>query len=382
MPSAKPHFCPMPYRYGVVRVNVFAMVADLDDPIALEEAKSMQTGDYLVYLREELELPFPGRPWFRFTMSPIGADLRVEEKELAITRSMCVPIYPNTVHPRNREPVRTIPEFPIPNCYHWLATDIDIRIRAKPDDETFDDSCAIRLPAEERLSLSYHWGEDLYRRHKLLVRRQKAAHAAEQVTQPSTGQSTTEPGSPSRDRDVASLRSDDSSIHPSEYSNDESSEYSGSYCSDDSYGLSVDDPEDSISDSPDGEPDIHDVFAGQSSMDEMLPLVDFSFELDKVLNAETFPNPVKLLEECEVAIAIVARSRARKCAASEPVASQGSPVPLPSEPNDAATPPCLPNKRRPGFRPVKVMRRVGMHAVTIMRSVQDKLRLSRLVFWV
>ncbi|KAJ3008474.1 hypothetical protein NUW54_g3145 [Trametes sanguinea] len=172
MAGSKSHFCPMPYRYGIVHINAVAMLEleHLNDPIAPEEARSMHTGDYLVYLRE---LPFPGQPWWRFTMGPIEADLRLVEPEQAITRSMCVPIYPNTAHSRNREPVRTIPEFPIAK----LATDIDIRIRTKPDDEPFDDSRAIRLPAEERLSLSYQ-GEristddtscscDVRRRHKL-----------------------------------------------------------------------------------------------------------------------------------------------------------------------------------------------------------------------
>ena len=62
---------------------------------------------------------------------------------------MCVPIFPNTVHPRSREPVRPKPERPFPydNCYHWSHTDTKIRVLADP--EGFDTMVAIKLDVRE-----------------------------------------------------------------------------------------------------------------------------------------------------------------------------------------------------------------------------------------
>ena len=47
-----PHFCPMPYRYGVLRVDAVETVKHLNDPVATAQAAALQTKEYLVYLDE------------------------------------------------------------------------------------------------------------------------------------------------------------------------------------------------------------------------------------------------------------------------------------------------------------------------------------------
>ncbi|OSC97592.1 hypothetical protein PYCCODRAFT_1126507 [Trametes coccinea BRFM310] len=160
-----------------------------------------------------------------------------------------------------------------------------------------------------------------------------------------------------------------------QYSDDESSEHNSSCCCSECYSLSIDYP----LDIPDDAANVP-IFAGQRFKDKILPLVDFSFALDKVLHAESFPEPVKLLEECEAMIAIVERSRARK--GTEPVSAQGLTVWTPVQSNlNTFTLPFLGVRMRRPFRPAKVMRNVHSQIATTMRTLQTRLRLPRLVFW-
>lgn len=78
---------------------------------------------------------------------------------------MCVPIFPNTSHPRGRTPLRTEPVFPYDNCYHWVEFQTDIRVRARP--EKFDHLRAIHLPSDEQVEMGCHWGEDARRMDEL-----------------------------------------------------------------------------------------------------------------------------------------------------------------------------------------------------------------------
>ncbi|KAI0327920.1 hypothetical protein GY45DRAFT_1220215, partial [Cubamyces sp. BRFM 1775] len=131
-------YYPMPYRYGVMRIDAVASVQHLKDPVATKQAAALQPQEYLVYLEEELELPSPGRSWWRFVVGPIASELRYHDTAYDFTPDMCAPIHPNTDHPAHRVPLRTTPEFPLPHCYHWLGANIHVRIRAKPGTEGFD----------------------------------------------------------------------------------------------------------------------------------------------------------------------------------------------------------------------------------------------------
>ncbi|KAI0365073.1 hypothetical protein BV20DRAFT_955066, partial [Pilatotrama ljubarskyi] len=126
-------YSPMPYRYGVIRLDSVWSVKHLDDPVAIRQAEILQNKRYLVYLEHQQGLPFPDMLWYRFTVNPIATTLRAENIKDAITPEMCIPIYPNTVHPEGRRPLHTTPEFPFSNCYHWFATSVDVPMRAMPD---------------------------------------------------------------------------------------------------------------------------------------------------------------------------------------------------------------------------------------------------------
>lgn len=99
------------------------------------------------FRRQELELPFPNKPWYRYAVNVVAPCLREEDPEKRITADMCSPIYPNSQHPAGREPLRPDKPFPYANCYHWSGVEMDIRVLARP--EEFDQNQAIALPLRE-----------------------------------------------------------------------------------------------------------------------------------------------------------------------------------------------------------------------------------------
>lgn len=114
-------------------------------------------------------------PWFSYIATPIATGLRLLEAENAITPEMCIPIYPNEEHPTGRAPLRTIPEFPFSNCYHWIQLGLDVRVRAKPEGEVFDATRAIHLPVPQRLDMLDCWEADHDRAERTLKGRRKKA---------------------------------------------------------------------------------------------------------------------------------------------------------------------------------------------------------------
>ncbi|KAJ2994798.1 hypothetical protein NUW54_g7490 [Trametes sanguinea] len=150
-------FCPLPGRYVAVRLDPVAMVKHLRDPVALREAQAMRPKTYLMYIETDLELPYPGRPWYKFSMSPIGTTLRFEDKEHGFTKRMCIPIYPNERHP-SRAPLIPEQEFPYNNCYHWFDFRVFVRIRASS--RRFEDHDAIWLHYEQERRMARCWLRD------------------------------------------------------------------------------------------------------------------------------------------------------------------------------------------------------------------------------
>ncbi len=116
-------------------------------------------------LLQEMELPFPDKPWYRYRVCPIAPSLRAEDKDEGYAPEMCMPIFPNTSHPLGRPSVRTVPVFPYDNCYHWAEFHTDIRVRARP--ELFDERRAILLPGAEKVDMNRHLGEDIPRMDEL-----------------------------------------------------------------------------------------------------------------------------------------------------------------------------------------------------------------------
>lgn len=178
-------FSPNPGTYAVIRMNPVAMVKDLNDPEALSAAEAIQPKAYVVYLKnvrdfreissntnlvmlrltQELEIPFPNKPWYRYKICPIAPSLRAEDKDEGYAADMCIPIFPNTSHPRGRTPLRTEPVFPYSSCYHWAEFETNIRVRARP--ERFDERRAIMLKGPEKVKMNRYWGEDITRMDEL-----------------------------------------------------------------------------------------------------------------------------------------------------------------------------------------------------------------------
>ncbi|KAJ8501795.1 hypothetical protein ONZ51_g349 [Trametes cubensis] len=253
-----------------------AMVEHLDDPLALAAARAIEARTYLVYIEEELELPFPGKPWYQFCVCPIGTSLRLADPENRITSDMCIPIHPNERHPGGRPGVVTEPEFPYDNCYHWIDFRIYVRVRARP--EGFEGGNAIRLPPRQQGRMHRLWDED----------RRRAV---------------------SKDTDDASARSesDQSSMHSESYSDPSADEAS--------------------IDSADGALMQMNIFGDDSHDLELFPLVDLWHELAEHIQQGEIPNPMEIFKERDRVVEIIQQARSRANAVLN--------APLPTEENVA-----------------------------------------------
>ncbi|KAL1937876.1 hypothetical protein VTO73DRAFT_12769 [Trametes versicolor] len=287
------------------------MVKDLNDPEALVAAEALQTKKYLVYLDFEMELPFPNRPWYRYTVLPVAPSLRAEDKAEGYAPDMCVPILPNTSHPRGRTPLRTEPVFPYDNCYHWVQFQTDIRVRARP--EKFDQRRAIHLPSDEQVEMGCYWGEDALRMDEL--QSQWRAATGWQDPDPQPGLSKHEV-SFDHWQDQASPSASTSSV-------DSGSSYSDSYLSDES--------EDSVH-------ALMGIFAGPNQDVGVLPLVDLWLDLADNLKQEDIPDPLEFLKERDAIVSIVqaARSRAYAALNAPHAGTISNPEMMPAQPREAA----------------------------------------------
>ncbi|RPD72671.1 hypothetical protein L226DRAFT_524449 [Lentinus tigrinus ALCF2SS1-7] len=150
--------------YAAIRMDPEATVRALDDPEAMEEARSMSPKTYLVFVDmkiavyQYLSLPWPQSRYFEYLLRPIAPCLRAEDPRIGFTSDMVVPIYPNTSHPSGREPIHTDPEFPFSNCYHWIGYFTKVYVRTRP--ELFDHSEAVVLPWSSLEALEAAFDQD------------------------------------------------------------------------------------------------------------------------------------------------------------------------------------------------------------------------------
>ncbi|RDX48668.1 hypothetical protein OH76DRAFT_1352135 [Lentinus brumalis] len=162
-------FSPLTTRYAVIRMDPVGTVERYDYSDIREAAKGIQAKAYLVYLRNNHNLPIPGRPWHAFEVALLATSLPPIDEEEGITQDMCAPIFPNTTHPTGREPLNTDPVFPYDNCYHWSddAVRMDVRVRARP--EKFDDDMATKLTSESQSKLRRYTAQDVARMNAACV---------------------------------------------------------------------------------------------------------------------------------------------------------------------------------------------------------------------
>ncbi|KAI9067447.1 hypothetical protein FKP32DRAFT_1588548 [Trametes sanguinea] len=347
----RPVFSPSPGAYAVIRLNPVEMVKHLDDAQALEQAKALTPRFHLVYLSIELALPFPGRPWYRFRVSPIATKLRKEDPEIGITPAMCIPIYPNTVHPNGRPPLRPQGVFPYSNCYHWIENIIQVRVRARP--EGFDETNVIRLSYDSMSDMAEIWAEDVM----AAISAEEAAEAAK-----FTG------------------AVDDASLHAQGDAHGHADEIDGHFSSpplqapaetpaDDVDRTSIASASSASDDefADDLEPlATMDIFSGPKCDVDLVPLVDLWIsELSDYLKEEDIPDPDDLFAECEQIAQIVRDARIRSYARMTAAVAPGS--------TEAADEKTAPAQRFERFRPSTLW------ATLRYQAKQMSLRLGRML---
>ncbi|OSC96777.1 hypothetical protein PYCCODRAFT_1378485 [Trametes coccinea BRFM310] len=168
-------FCPAAFQFAVIRMDPVAMVEHFDDPIATAEAHALVTKKYLVYLDLGVDMPFPTNRWFRYKVRLIGSTLRPADPANGITPDMVIPIYPNTFHPSGRTPIVPETPFPFTNCYFWLGSTVEVRIRHKAD--MYNDSYAVKLSTMEHVAIELGFSNDFRRLHRFRKSQQAAAAA-------------------------------------------------------------------------------------------------------------------------------------------------------------------------------------------------------------
>ncbi|KAH9851159.1 hypothetical protein C2E23DRAFT_261375 [Lenzites betulinus] len=280
--SEESYFCPMPCRYGTIRIDPVASAQHLNDPIAEKEAQGLRTQTYICYLELERQLPFPDEPWYRFAVALVGPRIRPANRKQALTPDMCTPIYPNEAHPTGRVSLHPEPAFPFKNCYFWYRVGLDVRIRSKPDCGLFDATHAICLPVDERFVLSSHASHDRRRQYARLRNRRKnkvaLRHYSAHVDNENDNLEDEECVDES-DSDVESLASDASNSDCSDYSKDSDATRS-------EVSLLTADALANMN-----------IFGYPDQGVFNHPIVDFSHDLQEHLDEDNLPNPMDMLAE-------------------------------------------------------------------------------------
>ncbi|KAH9849128.1 hypothetical protein C2E23DRAFT_784803 [Lenzites betulinus] len=300
------YYCPLPYQYAVMRMDPVSMVEHFNDPIATEQARALETKKYLVYLDTCPDLPFPTYAWHAYHVSLISNTLRAVVPDWGITPDMVVPIYPNTQGPADREPVEPNPPFPFHNCFHWLDSETDVRIRRKAGD--YDDCNAVRITPEQHLDLLKAFSPDFKR-----IRDFVGADGSSDAGSTQLDASTNDIAASSNDcaAHLSSTKADSAS-HSSRHQSsdgvqpplgDVGQECDGSLQPCESAHNSAQSLENLLS---------MDVFGlGHKPGHEILPLVDVWFELADHLTADTIPNPLDWDEEQDAIVRIIRDARSR-----------------------------------------------------------------------
>ncbi|KAI0690768.1 hypothetical protein C8T65DRAFT_618209, partial [Cerioporus squamosus] len=171
-------FFPLPRTYAVAQIDLPASLRGLDklDRKSRSTLRKIRCSKAVVMLHTAVELPFLHRPDFQYLVYVVSPGLRPEDPEQGYTADMCVPIFPNTDHPTGRTPVRTVPEFPFFNCYHWFGPDISLKVRIKNGTYALtEDPRYIRLDTGDYVDMEIIHQQDILRIFKERAEREKSA---------------------------------------------------------------------------------------------------------------------------------------------------------------------------------------------------------------
>ncbi|KAI0740884.1 hypothetical protein C8Q76DRAFT_206030 [Earliella scabrosa] len=238
-----------------------------------------------------------------------------------VTPDMCIPIFPNATHPRDRSALHTEPEFPYSNCYH-LSNIPQQTVRIRPRAEEFEDDNAYKLPMGTRIALWDMLDEDAER---MLANRARYAQSTspplvdtQEVTplteKPATGARST---ASLEERSLHGGRANSELMTENAVQTQAATEVSNEKCSMDGESLPMEDDHDCRSISSAGSFDVPSANASfirrvdneppapPAPPRETWPLVDLWFELTEHLAEHEIPNPQDFLKESAALAALV-----------------------------------------------------------------------------
>lgn len=105
--------------------------------------------------------------WCTYRINPIASTLRAECPEWGITPDMVLPIPPNTAHLKVPNPFVDpkdpdyVFESPFKNCFFWVDSDTEVRVRVRRDGDEFDNSKAVTLPLRPHLRVMNGFTPDI-----------------------------------------------------------------------------------------------------------------------------------------------------------------------------------------------------------------------------
>ncbi|RPD57858.1 hypothetical protein L226DRAFT_494874 [Lentinus tigrinus ALCF2SS1-7] len=292
-------FFPLPFTYAVAQISLPASLRGLGelDSQARNVLREIHCSKAIILLHTGSEIPFPRRHDFKYFIYVVGPGLRPEKPERCYTADMCMPIFPNTEHPAGRPSIRTVPEFPFSNCYHWFGPDISFKTRVKngtyPESDDPLAKCT-KLPAGEFVDMETIHQQDVNRIIDMLAERSKSAGVAEADERAKGARGLSQP--PGANDDVASFQDEnDSYFGPGLDHSDNDSLASGPS---DPYAESLNDSSGSrASVKSFTESDIFNMDWTEER--SRIPVVTLSFDLAAEFKSEEdIPNPAVFLDEC------------------------------------------------------------------------------------
>ncbi|KAI0774890.1 hypothetical protein BD413DRAFT_472360 [Trametes elegans] len=288
-------FSPTPGTYVAVRLNPVEMVQHLSKDIdALRAAESIYPKVYIVYLEQELDFPWPNKPWYRFNVSPIGPHPPPPDPVRGYTSDTCVPIFPNSSHPSGAEPINPERPFPYHSCYHWPDNEMHVRVRSRPRPEEFDENNAVALSVKSQLKRM--------RMMTTLVMcaiegKQNAEKARKESAAPNFEGHIPSVPSPATAQPLDRIASSEEPMETPEHARlEKSPEFDRGSCSSRSSHYDSEYSVNSVEDNM-----AVDVLTGPGEDLEVCPLVDLWIDLAENLKERDIGSPPEFVRECEMA---------------------------------------------------------------------------------